>query len=263
MENIKKNYLSDSVIVLTFTPRSKNEMQTVIDSLEANQSQPMPVVFSEKDAMFRGFLTRKIKDWMHKQCENMLRSAEKWLQGLKKVPTCDNVDNCLNRILHDKISFDELLKERTFFERTRFIKDSQLNQRHIRDRVVDELCKMTINACFKELADGGGCLRTLVDHFQCFMNGMMVCIVRQSDTLTYEYRSHSRGWRNREVITVWEQVKYNWPKCMKENFNDEIKTISKLVDIMQKQFIPKLRNITSSCKVNDEVSYDVQVRLSR
>lgn len=84
MENIKKNYLSDSVIVLTFTPRSKNEMQTVIDSLEANQSQPMLVVFSEKDAMFRGFLTRKIKDWMHKQCKNMLRSAEKWLQGLKK-----------------------------------------------------------------------------------------------------------------------------------------------------------------------------------
>lgn len=155
------------------------------------------------------------------------------------------------------------MKERTFFERTHFIKDSQLNQRHIRDRAVNDLCKMTINACFKELAEGGGCLRTLVDYFQCFMNGMMVCIVRQSDTLTYKYRSHSRGWRNREVITAWKQVKYNWSKCMKENFNDEIKTISKLVDIMQKQFIPKLRNITSSCKVNDEVSYDVQVRLSR
>lgn len=260
LENIKKNYQSDSVIVLTFTPRSKNEMQSVIDSLETNQSQQMPVVFSEKDAMFRGFLTRKIKDWMHKQCEKMLRSAEKWLEGLKKVPTCDKVDNCLNRILHHKISFDAPSKERTFFEHSQFIKDSQ---RHIRDQVVDELCKMTINACFKELAEGGGCLLTLVDYFQCFMNGMMVCIVRQSDELTSEYRYHSPGWRNREVITVWKQVKYNWPKCMKENFNDEIKTISKLVDIMQEQFIPKLRNITNSCKVNDEVSYDVQVRLSR
>lgn len=50
---------------------------------------------------------------------------------------------------------------------------------------------------------------------------------------------------------------------MKENFNDEIKTIIKLVDIMQEQFMPNLRNITSSFKVNDEVSYDVQVRLSR
>lgn len=95
------------------------------------------------------------------------------------------------------------------------------------------------------------------------MNGMMVCIVRQSDELTSKYKSHSPGWRNREVITVWKQVKYNWPKCMKENFNDEIKTISKLVDIMQEQFMPNLRNITSSFKVNDEVSYDVQVRLSR
>lgn len=93
-------------------------------------------------------------------------------------------------------------------------------------------------------------------------DGLHCCIALQ-DELTSKYKSHSPGWRNREVITVWKQVKYNWPKCMKENFNDEIKTISKLVDIMQEQFMPNLRNITSSFKVNDEVSYDVQVRLSR
>lgn len=44
---------------------------------------------------------------------------------------------------------------------------------------------------------------------------------------------------------------------MKENFNDEIKIISKFVDIMQEQFMFNFCNIISLFKINDEVFYDV------
>lgn len=275
MVNILRHHLNDATIVLTFKPSSKTEMQSIIDALDTGQSKSSPVVFSKNDVMFRGFLVRKMKDWMHTHYKHVLNSTEKWLEDLKKVPTCADVENRLNSFC-DTNSFDAPLKEFTFFDfkcenaiskRRISIKDKQAYQRRIRNGAVVALCKKTIDESFDVPAhmdmESSSCLQMfLVNYFQSFMTGMMVSIVHEHEVASNN-TYHSLEWGKREVILVLEQVKNNWPNCMKRYLNDEIETVSKLVDILQKQFIPKLKNFPNTCEVNDEVPYDVQIRLAR
>lgn len=278
MVNILRDHLNDATRVLTFKPSSKTEMQSIIDALDTGQSKSIPVVFSKNDVMFRGFLVRKMKNWMHTHFTQVLKSTEKWLQDLKKVPTCADVENCLKSFC-DPNSFDAPPIELTFADSG--YKNAILNQhismrdkqaymyqrRLIRDQAVVQLCKKTIDLSFDVPAhmdmESSSCLRMfLVNYFQSFMNGMMVSIVHEHE-VTLQNTCHSPEWSKREVILVLEQVKNNWPNCMKRYLNDEIETVSKVINILQKQFIPKLKDFQNTCEVNDEVPYDVQIRLAR
>lgn len=75
MVNILRDHLNDATSVLTFKPSSKTEMQSIIDALDTGQSKSIPVVFSKNDVMFRGFLVRKMKNWMHTHFTQVLKST--------------------------------------------------------------------------------------------------------------------------------------------------------------------------------------------
>lgn len=56
-----------------------------------------------------------MKDWMYVYYKQVLKFIEKWLEDLKKVLMCVDVENCLN-IFCDINLFDVFLKEFMFFD---------------------------------------------------------------------------------------------------------------------------------------------------
>lgn len=56
-----------------------------------------------------------MKDWMYVYYKQVLKFIEKWLEDLKKVLMCVDVENCLN-FFCDINLFDVFLKEFMFFD---------------------------------------------------------------------------------------------------------------------------------------------------
>lgn len=255
--------------MLPLPPNAKKEMQAVLKHLQLDGSENIPLAFTTRDPMFFGFMSRKIQDWLFLNCKNILESSQNWLQDLRKVPTCLEVENCLNRTLEEIHASLPLTSKTQFWQ-----------QRYVVDRAVGELCGRTINGSFNKTKTDNLTLYEpwtfLQEYFQSFMIGMMTSLVNTMPESKCMYRStcSKHKWYSSEVKShrkcyfprsrnFFEQVKYNWPKHMKNNLNEEIQMTKKVINILQKQFIPKLNGIMKMSEVQDEVPYEIHVHLSK
>lgn len=246
--------------VLPFPPNAKKELQAVLKQLQLDLSENIPLAFTERDPMFCGFMSRKIKDWMFQNCKNILESSQSWLQDLMNVPTCSEVENCLNRTLEEINAFLPLNSKTKFSKR-----------RSIVDRAVGELCGKTIHGSFNKTKTGTETLYEpwtfLQEYFQSFMIGMMTCLVSSMSEPKHRNVKHqSTGtlrWHSRIRKETFEQVKYNWTEHMKNYLNEEIQMFQKVINILQKRFIPSLNDIKKMSEVQDEVAYEIHVHLSK
>ncbi|XP_061168915.1 uncharacterized protein LOC133178182 [Saccostrea echinata] len=238
------------ITVLTFRPRSKKEMQSIVDRLERT-GLVSEDVFSEKDCMLRGFLSRKVQDWVVKQCDTLLSVFEKSSQDLEKVPSCAEFENRLSSSLQHTRWFDAYRKDFPII-----IMDRD-KKRQFRDRAVGELCKETFSESFKGASD------FLLVYYQSYMNGMVACIVKTPCT-SKELRPkrNSATWVDDFMSCILEQIKER-QECIKQCFYDEIQNASNIRNFLQEHLIPRLQQIRKNSKVHDEVHYDVQIRLSR
>ena len=240
--------------VLPFPPNAKKEVQAVLKQLQLDLSENIPLAFTERDPMFCGFMSRKIKGWMFQNCKYILESSQSWLEDLMNVPTCSEVENCLNRTLEEINAFLPLTSKTQFSRR-----------RSIVDRAVGELCGKTIDGSFNKTKTGTETLYEpwtfLQEYFQSFMIGMMTCLVSTMSEPNYEPRT--LGWHSRIRKETFKQVKYNWTEYMKNNLNEEIQMIQQVIFILQKQFIPTLNDIKKMSEVQDEVAYEIHVHLSK
>ncbi|XP_062577344.1 uncharacterized protein LOC134239187 [Saccostrea cucullata] len=248
-----KSILPDAITVLTFRPRSKKEMQSIQDILEdielTNKS-----VFSEKDCMFRGFLSRKVEEWIVNLCDTLLKFFEKFSKDLEKVPSCAEFENSLNGMLQHTHWFDAYRKEFPYMVS---------EKKRVRDRAVVVLCKETFSVSFKGLGprENSGCCASdfLLVYFQSYMMGMLAYIVGIREM---RLRRKYTSWMDEIICSLLEQVR-ELQECIKQSFYDIIQDVSNIRSFLQNHLIPALRKIRKSSEVHDEVHYDVQIRLSR
>lgn len=139
-------------------------------------------------------------------------------------------------------------------------------ERRIIDSAVGELCKKTLDGSFNKMRPGQKFeydSRTRVqEYLQSFMIGMMTCSVKANFSYSREKRLDWTKF-NEGYGHVLKEVRENWPKCMKENLNEEIQTTKKVINILETQFIPRINDIMKLSKVCDEVAYVIQIHMSR
>ena len=267
IESILDLNLREICIVLMCQQSSKWEFQANMEHLRPDHSVNIPLLFTGNDVMFRGFIIRKIKDWVFKSCESILKSSKEWLQDLQNIPTCADVENCLNKILREG--------DKSKCRRKRNSNQAASIAYVCHESSVGELCWKTIHVSFNKIRKVEGSRSDLwtflQDYFQSFMIGLMINVVKSkcsSDSRSTKRRYsqtslqkevNCTGHGMREVDCFLECI---WPECVKNYLNEEIQKTEKVIKILQAKFIPNLTTIMKTAEVNDEVIYECQIRLS-
>lgn len=273
-------FLKVATTVLTFRPSSRFAFQRILDTLR--KTRPcLDFIFAEKDAMFRGFLSRKILNWLVQRCERIIEALQMVLQVLKKVPSLHEVDDSLNNTLSHKGWSDGFVKNFTFVDENKKIipmrfaynvassEEGQSYARQLRDHAIHVLSKETIRLSFSELGAMGeeSCfLEYLMTYFQSLMTGMIIprveIYILKSRSVRVLTNINSVEWRYHAVNSVVKQVGNEWQDCIRDFIYDEIRKLAVVAGILT-ELIPKLQAIIRKSTVYDEVPYEVQIRLSR